>query len=100
RLLLVGGEPAAFTFTLRSGPTLHIIANSYSEKFRAGSPGRILLYRELQQAREAGIRTIGWGAGDPGYKAEMGARPGPAIIDRLLVRAPLVPFVRRFWKSR
>ena len=89
-ILHVGGEPAAFTFSLRAGATMHFIANSYSERFREGSPGRILLYRDLQQAAEAGVETIGWGAGDPGYKSEMGAEPGPDIVDLLVVRGPVV----------
>ena len=37
-------------------------------------------------AAEAGIETIGWGAGDPGYKSEMGAEAGPEIVDYLIVR--------------
>ena len=98
-ILTVGGTPAAFTFTLRAGDTLHVIANSYSERFAAQSPGRVLLYRAFQQAAEAGVRTIGWGAGDPGYKSEMGARPGPEILDLLFVRGkPLAMLANRFWR--
>ncbi len=89
-LLLVGGAPAAFTFMLRSGNSLHIIANSYCERFSEGSPGRILLYRDLEAARASGISLVGWGAGDPGYKSEMGARPGPEIQDWLIVRGRLL----------
>ncbi len=99
-LLHVGGEPAAFTFSLRSGNTLYFIANSFSERFAEGSPGRILLYRDFQQAAAAGVETIGWGAGDPGYKSEMGARPGPEILDLLFVRGPLAALARPLWRSR
>ncbi len=99
-ILRVGGVPAAFTFSLRSGSTLHFIANSYSERFAEGSPGRILLYRDFQQALAAGVETIGWGAGDPGYKSEMGARPGPDILDLLFVRGPLAALARPLWRSR
>jgi len=99
-LLHVGGEPAAFTFSLRSGNTLYFLANSYSERFAEGSPGRILLYRDFQQAAAAGVETIGWGAGDPGYKSEMGARPGPEILDLLFVRGPLAALARPLWRSR
>jgi CelD/BcsL family acetyltransferase involved in cellulose biosynthesis len=94
-VLLVGGEPAAFTFGLRCGDRLHVIANSYSERFREGSPGRILLYRKFQAAAEAGVITIDWGAGDPGYKSEMGARPGPDIVDCLFVRGRAAAAIAR-----
>jgi CelD/BcsL family acetyltransferase involved in cellulose biosynthesis len=98
-ILRVGGVAAAFTFGLRSGDTLHFIANSYSDRFREGSPGRILLYRDLRQAAADGLRTIGWGAGDPGYKTEMGARPGPAILDLLFVRGRFVAALARpLWR--
>jgi CelD/BcsL family acetyltransferase involved in cellulose biosynthesis len=100
-ILHVGGAPAAFTFSLLSGDTLHFIANSYSERFREGSPGRILLYRDLQQAIATGVATVDWGAGDPGYKGEMGAKPGPAIVDLLVVRGGLAAFFARLlWRSR
>lgn len=99
-LLHVGGVPAAFTFGLRSGDTLHFIANSYSERFADRSPGRILLYRDLQAAAETGVARVGWGAGDPGYKTEMGARPGPAIVDHLFMRGPLAAAARLLWRTK
>jgi hypothetical protein len=46
------------------------------------------------------VETIGWGAGDPGYKSEMGARPGPDILDLLFVRGPLAALARPLWRSR
>jgi CelD/BcsL family acetyltransferase involved in cellulose biosynthesis len=99
-ILHVGGVPAAFTFSLRAGATLYFIANSYSERFTEGSPGRVLLYRDFQRAADEGVATIGWGAGDPGYKSEMGARPGPEILDLLIVRGPLAALARPLWRSR
>ena len=99
-ILHIGGEPAAFTFSLRCGDTLHVIANSYSERFTAGSPGRVLLYRDFQEAAATGVRTIGWGAGDAGYKSEMGATAGPDIVDLLLVRGPLALIARPLWRRR
>lgn len=100
-ILSIGGEPAAFTFSVTSGRTRYYIANSYSARFAAGSPGRILLYRDFAEAVAAGIETIGWGAGDPGYKSEMGAEPGPEIVDCLFVRGRfLARLVRPFWARR
>lgn len=100
-ILTVGGVPAAFNFSLRAGATLHFIANSYSKRFADRSPGRILLYRDFQQAAEDGIAKIGWGAGDPGYKSEMGAEPGPAILDLLFVRGAILGALARVaWRWR
>jgi CelD/BcsL family acetyltransferase involved in cellulose biosynthesis len=99
-ILSIGGEPAAFTFSLRCGEMVYYLANSYCERFAQGSPGRVLLYRDFQQAVADGAETIGWGAGDPGYKSEMGAKPGPDILDLLIVRGPLAPVARLFWRTR
>lgn len=89
-ILHIGGEPAAFTFSVTSGRIRYYIANSYSARFGGGSPGRVLLYRDFAEAVAAGIETIGWGAGDPGYKREMGAEPGPEIVDCLFVRGSVL----------
>jgi len=100
-ILRIGGEPAAFTFSVTSGRTRYFIANSYSARFAAGSPGRILLYRDFAAAAAAGIETIGWGAGDPGYKTEMGAEPGPEVLDCLFVRGRLSGrLARAIWERR
>jgi len=100
-ILRVGGVPAAFTFSLRCGATLYFIANSYSERFAESSPGRILLYRDLQAAAAGGVTKVGWGAGDPGYKSEMGAEPGPDILDHLIVRGPIAAALARpLWRGR
>ena len=100
-LLQVGGVPAAFTFSVASGRTRYYIANGYSARFAERSPGRILLYRDFAAAAAAGIETIGWGAGDPGYKTEMGAEPGPELIDCLFVRGRMLgALARPFWERR
>jgi CelD/BcsL family acetyltransferase involved in cellulose biosynthesis len=100
-VLRVGGVPAAFTFSVTSGKTRYYIANGYSARFAAGSPGRILLYRDFADAAGAEIEAIGWGAGDPGYKTEMGAEPGPELIDCLFVRGRMLgALARPFWARR
>jgi CelD/BcsL family acetyltransferase involved in cellulose biosynthesis len=49
---------------------------------------------------DEGVACIDWGAGDPGYKSEMGAVAGPAIVDHLFVRNRLLArLVRPFWRS-
>ena len=78
-----------------------ISPTAISERFAGRSPGRILLYRDFQEAVAAGIETIGWGAGDPGYKTEMGAEPGPEILDLLIVRGAVrAALARPFWERR
>ncbi len=99
-LLFVGGAPAAFSFYLTAGTTVYFIANSYDERFRQQSPGRVLLYRDFQRLSEAGVERVDWGAGDPGYKSDMGAVPGPQILDHLFVRSAMVArLIRLLWRS-
>ena len=99
-LLTIGGAPAAFTFAIEAGPRLSFVANGYDARFARHSPGRILLYRELQRAFEAGIDEIDWGLGDAGYKTEMGASSGPAMLDLLLVRPRLLAAALKLWWER
>jgi CelD/BcsL family acetyltransferase involved in cellulose biosynthesis len=89
-LLTVDGAPAAFSFDLDAGPLKYAIANSYDPAFAKHSPGKLLYYRNLLRARDAGMTTVDWGAGDSGYKQVIGADKGPAIRDWMLLR-PGVP---------
>ena len=99
-LLHVGGIPAAFAFSLQAGATRYYVANGYDERFAERSPGRALLYRDFQQAIETGTERIAWGAGDSGYKQEMGATPGPEIVDLLFVRSrALTALIRPLWRA-
>jgi hypothetical protein len=96
-ILTIGGVPAAFAFRLTDGPVSHCIANGYDPRHARHSPGRVLLYRDFARAADNGVRTICWGAGDPGYKSAMGAEPGPAILDILFVRNRLLAAALRRW---
>jgi hypothetical protein len=99
-ILHIGGTPAAFAFSIHTGRTRYYLANSYDERFARHSLGRALLYRDFQQAIEAGAREIGWGSGDSGYKTEMGAIPGPEILDLLFVRSRIAAMaLRPFWRG-
>jgi len=94
-LMTIGGEPAAFTFGLEAGATRYYIANNYNEKFGRFGPGKILLYRDFAECLDRGVSRISWGAGDAGYKSEMGAEASPAIRDLLFVRgAALAALIR------
>jgi len=85
-LLTVDGVPAAFSFDLNLGTLKYAIANSYDPAFAKHSPGRLLYYRNLVRALQQGMTRVDWGAGDSGYKSAIGAEPGPAIRDWLLLR--------------
>ena len=99
-ILHIGGVPAAFALSIHTGRTRFYLANSYDERFAKHSLGRALLYRDFQQAIDAGAREIGWGSGDSGYKTEMGAIPGPEILDLLFVRGRAAAMaLRPFWRG-
>lgn len=98
-VLTVEGQPAAFSFDLDCGTTKYAIANSYDPAFAKHSPGKLLYYRNLVRAREAGIATVDWGAGDSGYKQTIGAVQGPVLRDWLLVRPGLSALVGRMLKG-
>jgi CelD/BcsL family acetyltransferase involved in cellulose biosynthesis len=98
-ILSVGGEPAAFTFGLQVGATRYQIANNFDERFKQHSAGRTLLLKDFEQAAVDGVRRISWGSGDAGYKSQLGATPGPEILDLLFVRSPLLAVpLARYWK--
>ena len=88
-LLTVDGQPAAFSFDLDAGELRYAIANSYDPAIARHSPGKLLQYRNLVDARGRGIARVDWGAGDSGYKQVIGADAGPAIRDWLLLRPGL-----------
>ena len=85
-LLTIDGCPAAFSFDIDAGDVKYAIANSYDPAFAKHSPGKLLYYRNLVEARTRGIGRVDWGAGDSGYKQVIGADKGPAIRDWLLLR--------------
>lgn len=100
-VLRIGGVPAAYTFGLEVGPVRYQIANGYDQRFADYGVGRILLYRDFADAARRGIKRISWGSGDAGYKSEMGAQPGPAILDLLFVRSQLLALpLRLLWRDK
>ena len=98
-MLTVDGQPAAFSFDLDCGAIKYAIANSYDPAFAKHSPGKLLYYRNLIRARDAGIATVDWGAGDSGYKQTIGAMQGPVLRDWLLVRPGLPALVGQMLKG-
>lgn len=85
-VLRVDGRPIAFSFDLLTPPVQYSIASSYDEAFAAYRPGKLVTAHLVGQAKALGIMRIDFGAGDSGYKREMGAEAGSRIVDLLLVR--------------
>ncbi|HEU0044041.1 GNAT family N-acetyltransferase [Sphingomonas sp.] len=102
-LLTVDGAPAAFSFDMDVGTERYAIANSYRPDIAKHSPGRLLHYRNLARARDAGVRSVDWGAGDSGYKRTLGAVEGPMLRDWLLLRPGLPALagsmLARWWRQ-
>ena len=96
-LLMVGERPVAFSFDLDVGATRWGIASGYDRAFHQQSPGRLLHYRNTEEAIRRGIRLINWGSGDSGYKRQLGAVPGPRLLDCMFVRD--LPLVRQLARS-
>ena len=94
-LLSVDGQPAAFSFDMDVGETKYAVANSYVPAFSKHSPGKLLYWRNLVDALDRGVTRVDWGAGDSGYKQVIGAEPGPALRDWLLLRPGMPAMVGR-----
>lgn len=93
------GRPIAFTFDLTVGATQYGIASSYDAAYAGFSPGKIVNYRHLAESLERGVTQVDWGAGDGGYKREIGAEAGSEIVDCLFVRGrALAVILRTQWK--
>jgi hypothetical protein len=89
-LLHVGGVPVAFSLDVEAGSTKYIVANSYDEAWARYSPGKLLAYRNLADARGRGIGNVDWGGGDSGYKENAGAEATTEIVDLLLMRGRIL----------
>jgi hypothetical protein len=85
-ILTVGDRPAAFSFDLNVGRLQYGIAGSYDARFARHGAGKIVTYRHLEESAARGIELVDWGAGDSGYKREIGAAASAEIVDLLIVR--------------
>ncbi|MGP1352977.1 MAG: GNAT family N-acetyltransferase [Parasphingopyxis sp.] len=94
-VMWIGDRPAAFSFGIEAGDTRYYIANNYDERFAKFGPGKLLLYADLERAADNGVRLVSWGAGDAGYKSEMGAEPGPESTDLFFARGRLLAALLR-----
>ena len=86
-ILRVDGHAAAFTFDLDDGPVKYGIAGSYISELRRFEPGKLANFRTLADAIAQGQRVLDLGAGDSGYKRDMGAVEGYQLADLMFVRS-------------
>lgn len=87
-ILRVDGCAVAFTFDCDDGPVQYGIAGSYVAELSRYELGKIVNYRTLADCIADGQDVLDMGAGDSGYKREMGAVEGYRLVDLLFVRHP------------
>lgn len=97
-ILRIDGRPVAFSFDLDDGPVQYGIAGSYRTDCADYEVGKLVNYRTLIDCIADGQQVLDLGAGDSGYKREMGAVAGYQLIDLLFVRHPAAaPLMARVW---
>lgn len=100
-VLHVGEHPVAFTLDIVLGDHQYGIASSYDKAFARESPGKLVTYHQFDSAIAQGVRIVDLGAGDSGYKRDIGAQPGSEVVDLLLVRSRATAALLRLrWEGR
>ncbi len=94
-ILYLDSRPISFSIHLDAGATRYILANLFDAAFKIHSCGTVLAYHVLRDAIETGLTTVDWGQGDPGYKQDWLARPGPAVHDIIALRPGLISSLGR-----
>ncbi len=99
-ILMVDGRVAAFSLDLDDGAAQYGIAGTYHREFAKYEVGKLVNHRTLIDAIEDGQSVLDMGAGDSGYKGEMGAVPTYDLNDLLFVRNPVLAGVLGPWWRR
>ena len=86
-ILSLDDRPIAFSLDMICGSTQHAIACSFVEDMGQYRVGNLVTFHQLRQAQEQGVTIVDLGAGDLGYKRQMGARQGDQLVDLLFVRS-------------
>lgn len=99
-ILMLDARPVGFSFDCDDGPIRYAIAGSHVEDLKHCYLGKHINYRAMEDATAAGLRVMDLGAGDSGYKREMGAVAGYDLADLLFVRsAAAARLLARIWGS-
>ena len=85
-MLYFNAKPVSFCLVLDAGPVRYQLINGYSETAKKFSTGYILFKSMIYDSIESGIKSINFGQGDPGHKAEWGAKPNEHIVDLLVIK--------------
>lgn len=97
-ILMLDARPVGFSFDCDDGPIRYGIASSHAEDLKHCYIGKHINYRAMDDATAAGLRIMDLGAGDSGYKREMGAVAGYDLADLLFVRnAVAARLLARIW---
>ncbi|MDC8755616.1 GNAT family N-acetyltransferase [Erythrobacter sp. sf7] len=97
-ILTIDGRAVAFSFDCDDGAVQYGIAGTYVSDLGKYDVGKIVNYRAVSDAIDDGQSVMDLGAGDSGYKREMGAVAGYDMADLLLVRSrPLAKLIARLW---
>jgi len=97
-ILRVDGRAVAFSFDLDDGPVRYGIAGTYRTDFGRYEVGKLANHRSLFDAVMGGQQVLDLGAGDSGYKREMGAVAGYDLADLLFVRNRITPrLLEQMW---
>ncbi|WP_285711258.1 GNAT family N-acetyltransferase [Erythrobacter oryzae] len=97
-ILTVAGRAVAFSFDCDDGPVRFGIAGTFRSDFAKSEVGKLANHRAVTDAFEAGAATVDLGAGDSGYKRDMGAVAGYDLVDLLFVKSRTAARVlARFW---
>lgn len=71
-VLVIDGEPQAFWYCFKYGPTLYLAATGYNPIYRPYEIGTILLLKVIESFCGTDITTIDFGLGDAEYKQRFG----------------------------
>lgn len=97
-ILRMDDRPVAFTFDLDDGPVRYGIAGSYVSDLGGNDIGKLANYRSMADAMADGLSLLDLGAGDSGYKRDMGATEGYVLADLLFVRnRAAARLMAKFW---
>ncbi|MCX9148852.1 GNAT family N-acetyltransferase, partial [Erythrobacter sp. WG] len=97
-ILRLDGRAVAFTFDCDDGPVQYGIAGSYVADLARYEIGKLANYRTLADCIADRQDVLDMGAGDSGYKREMGAVAGYRLVDLLFVRHPAAArLLERAW---
>ncbi|AUX68774.1 hypothetical protein CHX26_03940 [Porphyrobacter sp. HT-58-2] len=86
-LLTIDGRTVAFSFDLDDGPVQYGIAGTYVSELGKYEIGKLANYRAVTDSIADGQSLMDLGAGDSGYKTQMGAVKGYDMADLLFVHS-------------